>query len=916
MKRGLLSAFLVAAFLAPLHAKGPVKQLEVYDFSKGVDTFHATASLPDGFTRDSLNGLYDDAAPFTKRAGYTVAWSTKSYQYTGLWTYVDPTNTTWQITRSSDQITARSPAGLVVKVATVTVSNTIGETNAFGFAYFVDQSQGVYYWNGSSMTSVASSPLGSFISQFHQRLWVSGVATPNGNQLYGSKFYDGNTWTTGVNATDPVQYSIGLNDNFDTVSALYVYLDTLYTFKHYATFALTGFDQTNFQITQLTQECGCIDQNTIQTYNGGLKFVSLRGVENFNGYSCTRISDPVKNKVDPATLSAFSAQSWVQASQSDFQSGASSPTTSLSFTINPGYVVPSSFSVTENSSTQWANGTASNVTVNANSIVLTTNNSGNINDPSFEGGSGSSFASNWVVVNNGSAWARATSSPHGATCTTNPQSGSAFAVLGYNNTSATLTAYILNAADNAILLTKTFSTGTDTSCAWVQDTLSSTGLIGKRIKIQFKVTASINPISTTLTTNESYVLGGDVSFYREQWTNGAGAAAEIAIDNIQNGSSTITNGSFTSQAFYTALPYGYVYTAATWAVDDFTPSFVLQQSTSSLGKWSDVTTSTGVHVQVNDTYLRYLSTFTVTPTGDALSTLSSISLTEISSGTYFSAVKNAPSLNSWGNFTANYTSVGGAHNFFIRSSTSPFYVLNSSPPWTSQTVNAVVAGSTGTYFQVIDSFTITSATDTIALNDFTVSWFEGTRAPPMASTVWDNRYWLSLTTTTADAANDAVLVLNSRGAWAIYDIHAGGFTQTRNALYHADSRATGNIYQDILGYSDNGSAINSYVRTKDYSLGDISRDHYLDSIYASADYLGACDVTFQYTPDKSTATFSLGTIPQTEFATVSSVRLPVPINTSYQNFGRTFNFTMGSNDALCPLQLYGLRGLYRDRPNF
>ena len=328
MTRKLLALGLCLAwFPSFVHAKGARQTFKTYDFSKGVDTYHNPTTLPDGFSQNSLNVLFDAKAPVSKVPGFAVAWSTKSYSYTSLWTYTDQTNTTWQLARSSDQITANNLAGSIVLVATVAPSNLVGETNAFGYAYFVDQTQGLYYWNGTSTTFVGASPKGSIITQFHNRLWITGAAVPNGNQLYGSGYYAGNTWTTGLNDTDPVQYSIGLQDNFDNVTAEYVYLDTLYLFKHYSIFALYGFGQSSFQISQLIQECGCIDGATIQTYNGGLKFVSLRGVEDFNGYSCTRISDSVKNLVDPAIQSGgFSQQSWVQQTNTDFSAGSANPT--------------------------------------------------------------------------------------------------------------------------------------------------------------------------------------------------------------------------------------------------------------------------------------------------------------------------------------------------------------------------------------------------------------------------------------------------------------------------------------------------------------------------------------------------------------------------------------------------------------
>lgn len=904
MKRRLFGGVLLACLSSFLNAKGPLQPLDVFDFSKGHDSYHATTTLPDGTVQDSLNVLYDDRGPVTKRQGYTVAWTTKTYQYTGLWTYVDASNNAWQIARSSDQITANKLDGTAsIKISTVTSNDTVGEVNAFGYAYFVDPTQGVYYWNGTSTTYLSGSPHGSIINQFHSRLWVSGAAIPNGNQLYGSKYNDGNTWTTGLNATDPVQYSIGLNDNFDNVTALYVYLDTQYLFKKFSIFSLTGFDQSSFNIGQLTQECGCIDQGSIQTYNGGLKFMSLRGVETFNGYTCERISGPVKDKVDPAIARAFNTNSWIQTSQSDFQAGSSSPTApypALSMTISAGDVQPSSFSKTETSSSSgWASGTGTNVAVGVSSISLLSNNSGTVDDPSFESCSGGSLAATkWTSSSYGCS-----TSETGGCGTISPQSGTYMARVACSGANCSTWEFRVIDLDGNTIQSQSIPFILD--CAWRQATVTpSAANFGRRVKFRFHTEP---PASTDLTTTASFLWGGALTFYYAATLTGGSV---FAFDNIQNGSSTISTGSFTSVAQNTSLPYSHVYSSADWTSTDSRVAVVLQKSANGSTGWYDVTTSTGADSQIAQSYVRYISSFT-----DAQSYLSGVQITARSSGTYISQVKSAPNLNTFGNFNVTYTNGSGSQAFYVRSATYPFTIYGTSPVWAAQTANAAVAASSGTYFQVFDSFTVVSATATPpVLNDFSISWFEGTRPPPMASTVWDNRYWLALATNTADSNNDAVLVLNSAGKWAYLNMKIGGLTQYKNSLYHADATATGSIYLDNQGYADNGTAINAYIKTKDFSMGDISRDHFLAAIIPSMDNGGSCNVTFQYTPDKAATSYSLGTVSQSEFAIQSSVRLPVPVDSSHQNFGRTFNFQIGTNDATCPWTFYGLRGLYRQRP--
>jgi hypothetical protein len=184
----------------------------------------------------------------------------------------------------------------------------------------------------------------------------------------------------------------------------------------------------------------------------------------------------------------------------------------------------------------------------------------------------------------------------------------------------------------------------------------------------------------------------------------------------------------------------------------------------------------------------------------------------------------------------------------------------------------------------------------------------------MASTVWDNRYWIALTTSSSDSSNDAVLVLNKTGAWSVFDIHAGAFTQTRNYLYHADSNPTGNIYLDNQGESDNGNAINAYIRTRAFSLGDLATDDYMYAMYPSASNSGNCTMTTSYEGDQTGVFFPLGNISLSEYNSISSVRLPFPVDSSHQDFSQVVDFLVGTDDSSCDWQFYGLDLLFKDRP--
>jgi len=891
-----------------LNAKGPPKTFNFYDFSKGLDSYHNPATLPDGFVQDAQNVLFDDKAPVTKRAGYAVAWSTKQYSFQNLWTYVDASNNTWQIAKSSDQITASNLIGTTVLVATVAVNSLVGETNAFGNAYFVDQNQGVYYWNGALTTYIAGSPKGSIIVTFHGRVWVTGLAVPNGNQLYGSGYFAGTNWTTGLNATDPVQYSVGLADNYDSITAEYVYLDTMYIFKHFSIYALYGFDQTNFQISQLTQECGCVDGGSIQTFNAAMHFASARGIEKFNGYSCTRESDQIKDKVDPAIQqSGFSQQSWVQQTQADWQAGTFNASNSLSSTIQPPALVMASATVTD---TGFLNGTLTNVTNTGGVLQIATNNSGNITNPSFE----SSFLGNWAASGGGfDPWAQVVS-VNGYCGTVLPESGSAMAGMG----TVGVPSVFFQASDlNNNILQSVSLSPLGNLCNWVQETLTpSSSNIGQRVKFRIHKTNARG--TNDLITSDSYIWGGPISFYFNSVcdTSDCSNVDGVQVDNVTLGSSTITSGTFYSQSFDTTFSSAVVDFSTTSVINGEGIQTVVRHTTVPPGVFTDLSSNQNISAQTNR-YLQYVTTFTIL-SGDAsaLSTLNSATFQWIpSSAAFKSQIHNVGSINSWGDLNVTDVLNNAALTFSVCGSTN----ANMSPPVSCavETPNSQIMISTKTYVQFYATFTVTSLGQTFmnnSLNNVTLNWYSGNLPVPMSSVVWDNRYWLALTTTTTDSSNDAILVLNTNGAWTDMNIHAAALTLTKNQLYHADSNTTGNIYLDNQGFSDNGVPIEAHIRTKELSLGDLASDDYLRVLYPAATNTGACVMNVSYVMDNSTNTYKLGSPLLSEFGTVVSVRLPFPVDSVHQDFGQAIDMTFGTQDSNCAWQFYGAEGQSVARP--
>lgn len=897
MKRFILilsSVFLTVATVS--HAVDGQKQFGISNFTGGLNTNYDPISIQDNEVSSSLNMLFDKDNSADLREGFSSSISSSSLSYVGSWSYTDATATNWIVVLSSDAIRAGAPGGsFTVKIATVPSNSTINAVVALNTIWFTDQTQGVYFWNGTSTTYVSGSPRGKYIDTFRNRILVTGLAAPNQNQVYLSGYLNGQNWTTGNLSTDAAILPMGLQDSQDLVTGTFTgFNDVALVFKKQSIWAIFGFDNSDFQVKTLNREVGCIDQRSIQPFRGGVIFASLRALEYFDGSNAYPISDKIKNLIDPALNTAFNAHTWTQDSQTDFDAGSIVPTRQLSTSISPGNVTVSSFTVTESGSASgWSSGSPLSFAVGSSSLTLSMNNSGTVTNAGFE----SALSGNWT--NSGVLNFTRTTGISGGTCSSlTAQEGSAW--LQASNY-ANFIASIIDLSGNT--LASVTPTVTDDS-TWRQATISTSGNVGKRFKMRFSAGVTNDPI---ITTSDSYILGGDITFYYAACHQTGPTINHINVDNVQNGSNTITTGSFTSQIFDTGFTSSTAQLQWNATINTSTPSFsVISATANPSNNWFQILSSSSTNA-TGSRYLRYVSTLTLTGADQAFTSITGVTILSRSTGTYYSAVNFAPNLSSWELFSVNKQDNGGSIAFYVRASTGFFAVASSTPLWTAQTANAVVNYATGTYMQMRADFLLTAATHTPTINDFSFSWFEGTQPPAMASAVHKDRYFLSITTNTSSSGNDSTFVLGrnfslQNPVWSLWDIKAGTYLVHLGNLYHGNNAANGKFYRDFIGTDDNGTAITGYLWTKDYALGDITKEKLFDTIYLTSLAQGSDYVNTSYylNRDRSTA-YSLASYPTNEQSGLNVIRVPFPIGSASQpNFGKTISFkwspTFGNQD--------------------
>lgn len=699
-------------------------------------------------------------------------------------------------------------------ISSATLNATWDCADNQGTAYCVNTSRDALIATSGATKTWYTTPLGTMITSLPDRLVVAGVSGSPGT-LYFSQSGVFTNFTTGINTSDPFTEVIAAPGS--KITHIRTGCGKLLWWKDQSFGYLQGSDQFSIVPTIVSDSIGTFD-NTSDVDPGGR--VWFRGQDGHIWmYDCSglqKMSIPITPNIQ--TSGKRVSNSWTQTSQSDWQSGSAPIGSSVSFTSSAGDVVPSSYTVTENTTTgQWSNGIANSLSVGTSSITLVINNSGNIANNSFE--TSASPIALWTVSTTGTELtpSRQTVTTFGAGCASGFPGFDSGAMLKHTYTSTVSDAWSASLhknSDASTIATLTLDPSTAHCNAsvpqWSTGTVTAPSAnLGQRVYFTFD---SSDANGSAQTKSSVFVLGGNMTF---NYTNDL--SGDLYMDRVLNGSSTITSGSFSSQVFDTGFTSATYQLQSAWSANTSTPTFALQVSTSSTGPWTTLLTSTGTN-GIGNRYAKYTSTISISSSDNALTTISSVTVIAVSSASYYSTVKNSTNLTQWSTFNPNAQNNGGTHSYFARSSTNSFTTLSSTPAWVAQTAGAAVSASTGTYFQIRDDFTVSAATATLpALNDFTLNWYEGTATDQAYMLYFDNAIWSTVAFGSGQSTNNYVFkydLINE--GWTLYNFGAGGLLVQSNALYFGDTSA-GNIFKFGTGTSDNGSSIRAYWRSKSFT---------------------------------------------------------------------------------------------------
>lgn len=311
----------------------------------------------------------------------------------------------------------------------------------------------------------------------------------------------------------------------------------------------------------------------------------------------------------------------------------------------------------------------------------------------------------------------------------------------------------------------------------------------------------------------------------------------------------------------------------------------------------------GAFTYTNNQLYTYLGMFTPNITIPGYAYVDTFGIAPETS-TFYTSVNNAPNLTSWDTFNTISQMNGGSQSFFIRGSTNPISVNSSTPTWTSAVDGAIPTISTSSYFQFRDDFLLSSAPAAGPLLDsLTQNWFEGLATDKAYATYFDDRIWWSVAYGTGATTNNAILLYDMLNkTWLPYDLASNGFYINQNSLYFG-SALGGYIYQYGSGDSDNGAAINSYWKSKDFYGTDPFIDQDLVNLSVVTASVANSSMTVTYGVNNSS--FTSYTVPL--FSSRSSFKVNNKNLPSTLISADTFNVRIGNNAANQPWEVFGIQ---------
>lgn len=900
---------LIAAFLAILSVNAWSVDQAIGPFG-GLNNTDNAATIPADKAQDLLNvDLSLGGRSVLKREGFGLAYalSITTSPVHGVYNFFDASGNDVALAFNDTRMTSSINGGAItVLFSSGPVGATYQCTDSQGFAYCVNTTRNnVIKTNGATYSMQTVVTTGTMITVTPDRLVQSGFsAAPN--RVDFSAAADFTSWTTGVAATSAFQFTVSAPGSRIT-HITYAFNRVMWFKDASFGFIMPGQTAADWVVQTVSPNVGTLD-NTSVYYQGILYF---RGndahIWSYDGSNLVKLTRDIGGTINASQSRA--SNSWTQTTQADFQAGATSPggwvsTESVSGILYLATTTPVSPFVDTNSSDFNSAFSLTNVdtTTVSGSVKLTLDLTLAASLKEDEQNSG--------LINL-------------SACTPDPYIAQQWQPSSdYILASITLRLKKVGTPDNYSLsiwndnsnTIGTFITSTTITTASLSTSYAEYNYVfssSKTLLGTSKYWMSIGKVTAQTCVGTDYVdwagANGSTGFY----DNGSYSNNHTAWRQVY-GKGFSASGNLVSRAFDVGFTTNtWLWNWSTFSTSQSTPTnttltYETQTSSSATGIFNTlVSVSSGSSPTSSiQQFIRYKASFATSNTSTS-PILNLVSLANGDrrrpSGSFYSAVKNAPNITTWDTFTVTKQDNDGTHTFYTRASTNPIPVTSSTPSWTAISAGAVPSISTGTYFQVRDDFLILMATQNPTLFDFTQSWFEGSASDKAYATFFDDAIWWSIASGAGATSNNTILKFDlTNTAWLKYDIPINGFYTRQNRLYFG-SALTGNVFKYGDSDSDNGDAIEAYWKSKDFFMSSPFTD---DDVTNLSFFFKAVENS------SMTATFIVNGSSETEY-TIPLSRL----NASYGRYnrnlplgtvGNTFSVKFGNESADQPFEVFAI----------